>query len=390
MAERRFDMGNKVKNIVTTFVFVAFIAFFAVLCATRIANPVDYSNVEKRPLAQLPKDFTWGELLKNETVVDEKGNVIDTPPIKEFESFAVDQFPFREFFRSIKANFALHVLNLKENNGYAVEEDSIVEVKTEFSGPIVNYQIGRLQYAYEKYFKNNGGKHYLTLIPDKNYYFGQDYGYITPDYAAMVEQLKGALSDMAYVDLFGSLELEDYYKTDWHWDQSKLDGVMATLGDAMGFGDRISGNYTENVLEGFLGGYHDQSAIYPAAENMVYLTNDILNGCRVYDYENGKSYGLYNHELYTSKTPYDFFLSGTRALLRIDNPNATTKDRLIVLRDSYGASLVPLMAEGYASIYVVDLRYVHPDVVTRMIGQVKGADVLFALSTTVLSSKNFK
>ena len=110
----------------------------------------------------------------------------------------------------------------------------------------------------------------------------------------------------------------------------------------------------------------------------------------MYDYENGQTYGLYNHELYTSKTPYDFFLSGTRALLRIDNPNATTDESLIVVRDSYGASLLPLMAEGYASIYVVDLRYAHPDLVTRTIGSVQGMDVLFALSTTVLSSKNFK
>ena len=369
-------MNNKVKNIVTTIVFSAFIAVFVVMCIVQALNPVAYSDVEKRPLAQFP-EVNWESIVNKEA-------------INGFDKFAVEQFPLREFFRTIKAHFALDILNLKENNGYAVEEGSITQITTSYNQSILDYQIGRVEYFYDKYLANNGGDHYVALIPDKNYYFGEQYGYPTADYEALVEQIKTTLPEMEYIDLFGSLELEDYYKTDWHWDQSKLDGVMATLGDAMGFGDRISDNYTENVLEGFLGGYHDQSALYPAPENMVYLTNDILNGCRVYDYENGKSYGLYNHELYTSKTPYDFFLSGTRALLRIDNPNATTKDRLIVLRDSYGASLVPLMAEGYASIYVVDLRYVHPDVVTRMIGQVKGADVLFALSTTVLSSKNFK
>ena len=385
-------MNNKIKNIVTTFAFVTFIAFFAVLCMTRFSNPVEYSDVEKRPMAQLPTEFTWQELLKNETVRDEKGNVIDTPPIKDFESFAVDQFPFREFFRSIKANFTLSVLGLKENNGYAMEDGSIVEVKTEFTGPVVDYQVGRLEYMYEKHLKENGGKHYVTLIPDKNYYFGKDYGYITPDYEALTEQVKEALAGMAYIDLFGSLELEDYYKTDWHWDQSKLDGVLATLGEAMGFGDRLSGEYTENVFDDFRGGYYDQSALYPSAEDLTYLTNAILDGCTVYDYETGQTIGLYNHELYTSKTPYDFFLSGTRALLRVDNPNATTDDKLIVFRDSYGASLVPLMAEGYATIYVVDLRYIHPDFVAGMLGAdaVKGADVLFALSTTVLNTKTFK
>jgi hypothetical protein len=385
-------MSTKIKNIVTTVAFSAFIAVFAVLCIVRAFNPVLRSEEERRDLAQFPTDFTWEELLNNKVTVDAAGNEV-LPPIKQFENYTVDQFPLRQFFRNIKLGFAMGVLNVKENNGYVKENGSVTTVTsayTEKQLEALKYQISVLNKVYDRYLAGNGGNHYLAIIPDKNYYLGEEYGYPTPDYDGLVEQMKNALSGMEYVDLFGSLELEDYYKTDWHWDQSKLDGVMATLGDAMGFGDRISGHYTENVLEGFLGGYHDQSALYPAAENMVYLTNDILNGCRVYDYENGKSYGLYNHELYTSKTPYDFFLSGTRALLRIDNPNATTKDRLIVLRDSYGASLVPLMAEGYASIYVVDLRYVHPDVVTRMIGQVKGADVLFALSTTVLSSKNFK
>ncbi len=370
-------MNNKIKNIVTTLVFACFIAVFVVLCVLRGLDPVEYSDVEKRPLAQFPEDITWE-------------SVVDKTTINDFDKFAVEQFPMREFFRTLKAKFALNVLGLKENNGYAVEEDSIVEIKPSFTQDILDYQIGRLEYTYDSYLADNGGDHYLALVPDKNYYFGTDYGYPMPDYAALVEQLKATLPEMEYIDLFGSLSLEDYYKTDWHWDQSKLDGVLATLGEAMGFGDRLSGEYTENVLEGFLGGYYDQSALYPDAEQLVYLTNEILNACTVYDYESGKTYGLYNHELYESKTPYDFFLSGTRALLRVDNPNATTKDKLIVFRDSYGASLVPLLAEGYSSIYVVDLRYVHPDIVTRLLGSVQGMDVLYILSTTVLNSKNFK
>ena len=369
-------MNNKIKNIVTTLVFSTFIAVFVVLCVIRGFNPVAYSDVEKRPLAQFP-EISWE-------------GVVDKTVINGFDKYAVEQFPLREFFRSLKAHFALDILNLKENNGYAVEDGSIGEIKPEFTQAILDYQIGRLEYLYDKYLAANGGNHYVALVPDKNYYFGSDYGYPMPDYDALVEQMKQALPDMEYIDLFGSLELQDYYKTDWHWDQSKLDDVMATLGEAMGFGDRISGEYTENVLENFFGGYHDQSALYPSAEQMVYLTNDVLNGCRVFDYENGKFYGLYNHELYTSKTPYDFFLSGTRALLRIDNPNATTDRKLIVVRDSYGASLVPLMAEGYASIYVVDLRYVMPDAVPRYIGSVENMDVLYLLSTTVLNTKTFK
>lgn len=368
---------NKIKNIVTTFVFVGFIAVFVVLCVVRAFNPVAYSDVEKRPLAQFPENITWS-------------SIIDKTTINEFDEYAVEQFPMREFFRSLKAHFALDILRLNENNGYAVEDGSIGEIRPEFTQTILDYQIGRLEYMYNKYLADNGGKHYLAVVPDKNYYFGADYGYPTPDYDALVEQMKTALSGMTYIDLFHALELGDYYKTDWHWNQSKLDDVVAALGNAMGFGDRISGEYTEKVLTDFRGGYYDQSALYPSAEELVYLTNAVLDACTVYDYESGTTYGLYNRELYDSKTQYDFFLSGTRALLRIDNPNATTDEKLIVFRDSYGSSLLPLLAEGYSSIYVVDLRYVAPDYVTALIGSVEDMDVLYILSTTVLNSKTFK
>ncbi|MDD6798809.1 MAG: DHHW family protein [Firmicutes bacterium] len=370
-------MSNKIKNIVTTVTFTAFIAVFIIMCIIRAFNPVAYSNVEKRPLAQLPSNITWDKIV-DKTVID------------GFEDYAVDQFPLREFFRFIKAHFVLDVLGLKENNGYAVENGSIGEIKQSFTKEILDYQIGRLEYMYEKYLSGNGGNHYVAVVPDKNYFFGKDYGYPMPDYDALVNQLTSALPEMEYIDLFNSLELGDYYKTDWHWDQSKLDDVVAALGKAMGFSDRLSGKYTENVLTNFRGGYYDQSALYPQAETMTYLTNEVLDSCTVFDYETGDTYGLYNSELYNSKTQFDFFLSGTRALLRIDNPNAKTEDKLIVFRDSYGSSLLPLLAEGYSSIYVVDLRYVHPDYVTSIIGDVDNMDVLYIFSSTILNSKTFK
>ena len=38
-------MSNKIKNIVTTFAFVCFIALFVVLCAVRAANPRHYTKL---------------------------------------------------------------------------------------------------------------------------------------------------------------------------------------------------------------------------------------------------------------------------------------------------------------------------------------------------------
>ena len=125
-------MNTNAKNIVVTSVFVAFILFFATMCIVSYFNPVETSEAERRPLAQFPEDISWSAL-------------VDKTAIDEFEDYSVDQFPFREFFRGIKAYFQWDVLRLKENNGLAVQDDSIVKIEQDFVDTNVNYSIGRLQ-----------------------------------------------------------------------------------------------------------------------------------------------------------------------------------------------------------------------------------------------------
>ena len=182
-------MTDKIKNIVVTSVFVAFIAFFVIMCIVSFFNPVATSEAERRPLAQFPEDITWG-------------GIIDKTVINDFEDYSVDQFPFREFFRNIKANFQLNVLQLKENNGLAVEDGYIVKIEQDFVDKNVEYSIGKLQTYYEQFIKDNGGKHYISLIPDKNYFLGKDYGYPAPDYESLTNKVTEALPNMEYIDIF--------------------------------------------------------------------------------------------------------------------------------------------------------------------------------------------
>ena len=83
------------------------------------------------------------------------------------------------------------------------------------------------------------------------------------------------------------------------------------------------------------------------------------------------------------------FLSGARvSLVVIENPNATTDKELIVFRDSYGSSLIPLLAEGYSKITAVDLREI---TVAQLLNQnlidlESADDVLFIYSTLILNN----
>lgn len=369
-------MQKRIKNIAVTFAFLITLAFLVGMCVKMYMNPAETSDSERRPLAQFPTEITWE-------------SIVDRTSIEKFEEYSVDQFPFREFFRGLKAKFQLYVLGLDENNGLAVKDGYIAKIEPEFTEEIVEYSIGRLQYVYEKFLKENGGNHYVALVPDKNYYLGKEYGYPAPDYDKLAEDVRKALSGMTYIDLFETLELTDYYRTDTHWSQEKIGEVADKLLAELGAADRVTGNYKENTLYPFHGVYYGQSALNPEPDTITYLTSDILDNCTVYDYETGQTYGIYDFEKFEGKDGYDFFLSGTKALLRVDNPNATTDEELIIFRDSFGSSITPLLAEGYKSIYLVDIRYVMPDLLDRFI-DFEGKDTLFLYSALILNSKSFK
>ena len=71
-------------------------------------------------------------------------------------------------------------------------------------------------------------------------------------------------------------------------------------------------------------------------------------------------------------------------MLYIENPAAEGEKRLVVFRDSFGSSLIPLMAEGYSHITVADTRYISPEHLGDYV-DFDGADVLFMYSSSLLN-----
>ncbi len=365
------SMRKETKSFIMTLTYVCFAAFFAVMCLCAGFLPRDYSDAERRPLAQLPENITWA-------------GVLDGSVIEKWEDFSVDQFPLRESFRGLKAAFQWKFYNLKENNGLALQDGYFAQITPEFTEGLVDYSLGRLSYVYEKYAAGNS---WVCIVPDKNYYLGRDHGYVMPDYAGLIADVRSALPGATYVDIFDDLTLESYYRTDTHWRQEAILGAAETLCDALGI--PVGENYIRHTLEGFRGVYYGQSALSPQPDVLTYLSNSMLVNCTVYDYETGKTAGIYDREKFYGKDGYDVFLGGTKALLRIDNPAAETRRELVVFRDSFGSSMIPLLVQGYKTVYVVDIRYVSPDALGHYIST-EGKDTLFLYSALILNQKAFK
>ncbi len=335
------------------------------------------SDAERRPLAQMP-EITLDSILSGKFM-------------GAFEDYTLDQFPLRDTFRTMKSLFHYYVLNQSDNNDIYMADGYAAKLEYPLNQGSVDHAVGRFNHLYEKYLKDSGSAVFMAIVPDKGYYLGQENGYPVMDYAAMFADFEAGLPWATQIDLTGTLKAEDYYRTDTHWRQENLIPAAAVISQALGVTAPKAEDFTPVALEKpFYGVYYGQAALPMDPETLYIMRSQLLDACTVYDYESGQYTAVYNMDKLTGKDLYEVFLSGSRSLLTIENPNAKTDRELIVFRDSFGSSMVPLLVQDYAKVTLVDIRYIQIDVLDRFL-EFKGQDVLLLYSTLVLNnSSNIK
>ena len=328
----------------------------------------ELSLSERRPLKQMPA-------ISAETLLNGKF-------MGEFEDFTLDQFPLRDSFRQLKSLFSRHVLRQQDNNGIYVAEGYIAEMCYPLDEGSVNHALSQFQVVYDLYLLGND-RFFSTVVPDKGYYLAPESGHLSMDHEALFAMVQSGMPWAEFVDITGSLTIEDYYRTDTHWRQESILPVAQTLADAMGI--TVATDYTQTSLEKpFYGVYYGQAALPMKPETMYLMESDLLAGCQVYLYTDDRYTQIYDMEKLSAKDPYDIFLSGPQSLLRIENPNAETDRELVIFRDSFGSSLAPLLVQDYSAVTLIDIRYIQPQLLGKYV-EFEGKDILFMYSSLVLN-----
>ena len=354
------------KNKNRILISVMAVVFVVLVGITFIKPNSEYSKTERRKLKALP-----------ELSVE---NVLSGKFMKEFEEYGLDQFPFRDAFRSLKA-----ITNLKaDNNDLYITDGTIVSMEYPLNEVSVERAGERFKNVYDMYLKDSGSEIYLSLIPDKNYFYADKSEHLKMDYETLVSKVTTENSYMTYVDIFPRLSAQDYYKTDTHWKQEKISDVAQKLLTAME--NDVEPEYRMVQAEGdFYGVYYGQAALDLKPDKIKYLTNSTIENLSVFDYESNKEIPVYDLSQMDEADPYELYVGGPVSLVTIDNPNADSEKELIVFRDSFGSSLAPLLAEGYKKVTLVDIRYIQPGVLKSYV-DFNGQDVLFIYSTMVLNN----
>ncbi len=347
----------KIQKFLSVVFCAVFILFFSIWCYF-VPTP-DYSESERRTLAKFP-EITIESIGSGEFA-------------KDFEEYTTDRFPIRDTWRSIKAYTRLNILMQQENNNIFVKDGHISKIEYPMDTKMLDYAISLFNKIQEKHLQNNNV--YFAVIPDKNQYLA--------DLKININELENYMYDRLQfctpIHLDELLSAEDYYFTDSHWRQDEITDVAKFISNSMG--TDIPDTYEKCQLEiPFYGVYVGQSALNCQPDTITYLTNDTIENLQVSGAE-----AVYDMKKAKGKDVYEFFLSGNQPLVKIKNPYITSGKKLIVFRDSFASSIMPLIAQGYSEVTMIDLRYMNSMLLDKFV-DFTDAQVLFLYSTNVLNN----
>ena len=325
-------------------VFLLFIAFFFVL--NLITPDIEFSERENRYLETRPK-FSFSALFS--------GNYI-----KDYESYATDQFPYRDTWITLKAALEL-AAGKAENNGVILcENDTLIEP---FQAPDAA-TLEKNATAVNALEKNAGVPVYFALIPGKSDIYAELLPANTPNdsqfsFIESAYELANAQTIDMYAALDGHRDEYVYYRTDHHWTTLGAYYGYAALCEAMGFEPTPLSDFTpETVSDAFYGTTYSSSGFsWVAPDSMALYVKD-PGTLTIENYADGTAAEgvLYDYSYLDKKDKYATFFGGNTPLLQI-NTGREDGERLLILRDSYADSMAPFLLSDFSEIHMIDLRY---------------------------------
>lgn len=347
------------KNKIITISFIIYIFTFSVLGI--IIEDQSISDTERRKLSSFPEFSLSSEY------------------VTKLDKYTLDHFPLRDIFRSIKANFNYNILHKLDNNNIYLKDNYIFKSNYPTNGDSISNFISKIDLIKENLNQNNNA--YIMIIPDKNYYLdSKDFLHI--DYNYLYNEINKL--NINNIDIRDIMNLNDYYETDTHWRQERLDKVVKQMSQTMNFEyEEIS--YQKHKYNKFYGVYYGESAIHREPETLTHLINDELSALRVEYLENPELNTIYNLDNLMSFDSYEVYLDGASSFIEIYNDNSNSNKELIIFRDSFASSITPLLTKYYKKITLIDNRYINSSNYLNLI-EFTNQDVLFMYSTLIVNN----
>ncbi len=330
---------------------VIFVLFITAMMVLFIVLPKkEYSSSEKRYLQQAPA-FSFQSLMSGEFG-------------KDFEKFLSDQTAGRNFWVGFASYYNYAIGNNGSNGIYKCSDDYLVNDPEDMSNLMRN--VGYI----EEFAESCPVDTTVMIAPSTGYICTDILPAVHREYRddEMFAKMQETLRSTRFVDIRDTFKNayadgnQIYYKTDHHWTAYGAYTAYRELGKALGYTPLSQNDYTITSYPGFYGTTYSSSGfwmtppdtleVWDNPQNDATVTTAITEGA---DTTEQTDMFYYTHLEEDDK--YPVYLDGNHPFTVIKNANATSNEKLLVIKDSFAHSLVPFLSDHYSEIIMVDFRY---------------------------------
>lgn len=323
-----------------------------------------FSEQENRYLTTLP-EISW------------KG-ITDGSVQEQLDKFASDQFPFRNQWMELSTALEKGMGNRCINGVYLGKDGYYLE-------QVLNSDISQTRYEnnltmLQQFLSKGNGKKAVMLVPSRGCILKDK----LPNGAVMYEDAtlyeKGySMLQHSWIDLRADMqqaakEKQVYFRTDHHWTLQGAYTAYTVLEKQ--WREKItpyeSFSPTE-VSKDFLGTMYAKVLEKNPKKDCLEVPKALPQNLKVTcDGEVRQS--IYEEEKLQGNDKYAVYFGGNYGIVEMENPQAKG-GTLLVIKDSFANSFVPLLTENYKKIVMLDLRYYNLSV-QKVLEENAGADIL--------------
>ena len=184
-----------------------------------------------------------------------------------------------------------------------------------------------------------------------------------------------------------------YFRTDWHWNGPGAYYAYETFCRVRGFQPYTMEQRRVSEFDGYLGALYQQTcdkdpalvdtpdtvyAYHPYSENAYMYYTDAQGNRRSWSIISDVSNSSADAKYYT-------FAASDQPFAEFYNPDVTDGSVAIVVKESFGNVLMPLLVDHYSTVYEIDYRYWEGDLV-EFAKEVGADDVLFTNNLSMICS----
>ena len=276
---------------------------------------------------------------------------------EDYEEYINDQFPLRDKWISLKS-INEYILGKVENNGIIYGDDGeLFEKFDSLNEEKLKNNVEAINNFGEKY----KDKVSLMVIPSSYEIYKENLPIGSP--IVMQDEIINKIYEFSSFtknidvmkELLDNKNSYIYYKTDHHWTTYGAYLAYCKFIDSIN-GNRVDlENFEKVELPNFYGTYYSKAKPFNIKADIMsyYAFNNLrmeIVGDKIYD-------SIYDYSKENLRDKYSLFLYGNNPLTIISNDDIKNNKKILVIKDSFGNSLVPFLTQNYEEVHVIDLRY---------------------------------